>query len=176
MIFRNPLFYFLSASIVGVLLVLYLMELIYFRYLIFFIVFSIFLCGFLVYLLETILSAFFSGGIELGRKSEDENLREKFSAEMEKARHSKRLNRFPEALKSVNVVLTEIPDYPEALYLKAQILWEGFRNYAQTVNYLDKVLQSVDEQEGLHRWATTYYNEVKDSHLLEEQRHDSNYD
>jgi tetratricopeptide (TPR) repeat protein len=176
MIFRNPYFYFLSASFVVVLLILYLMELIPFRYLLLFIVFSTFLCGFLVYLIEATLSSFFSGGIELGRKSEDENLHEKFSADMEKARHSKRRDRFPEALKSVNVVLSEIPDYPEALYLKAQILWEGFGNYAQTLKYLNKVLQLVSEKEGLHRWATTYYNEVKDSHLLEEKKHDSNHD
>ena len=56
----------------------------------------------------------------------------------------------------------------EALYLKAQILWEGFGNYEQTMNYLDKVLQLVDEQEGLYRWASTYYDEVQNSSRLEE--------
>lgn len=176
MIFRNPFFYFLSASFVGILLILYILQLFPFRYLIIFSLLSIFVCGLLVYLLEATLSAFFSGGIELGRNSRDENLHEMFSADMEKARHSKRRNRFQEALKTVNAVLSEIPDYPEALYLKAQILWEGFGNYSQAVNYLDKVLQLVDEQEGLYRWASTYYNEVQNSHLLEEKRHNSNND
>lgn len=122
MIFRNPFFYILSASFVGVLLILYLLKLFHFRYLIIFVVLSISICGLLVYLLEATLSAFFSGGIELGRESEDKNLYEIFSADMEKARHSKRQNRYQEALRNVNVVLAEIPDYPEALYLKAQIL------------------------------------------------------
>ena len=176
MIVRNPFFYLLSASFVGVLLILYLLQLFHIRYLIIFVVFSIFLCGLLVYLLEAALSAFFSGGIELGKNSRDENLHEMFSADMEKARHSKRQNRFQEALKTVNAVLAEIPDYPEALYLKAQILWEGFGNYAQAVNYLNKVLQLVDEQEGLHRWASTYYNEAQKSLLLEDNKHDSNND
>ena len=169
MVFRNPYFYLLSASFVGVLLILYLLELFHFRYLIIFIVLSIFVCGLLVYLIEATLSAFFSGGIELGRNSRDENLHEMFSAEMEKARHSKRQDRFQEALNTVNAVLAEIPDYPEALYLKAQILWEGFGNYEQAVNYLDKVLQLVDEQEGLYRWASTYYSEVQNCHLLEKK-------
>ena len=168
MILRNHFFYILSASFVGLLLILYLMQLFPFRYLVIFVVFSIFLCGLITYILEEILSTFFSGGIELGRESEDENLREIFSADMEKARHSKRQKRFHDALKSVNVVITEIPDYPEALFLKAQILWEGFGNYEQAVNYLDKVLQLVDEQEGLYRWASTYYDEVQNSSLLEE--------
>jgi tetratricopeptide (TPR) repeat protein len=119
---------------------------------------------------------FFCGGIELGRNSRDENLHEMFSADMEKARHSKRENRFQEALKAVNEVLAEIPDYPEALYLKAQILWEGFENYSQSLNYLEKVLQIVDDQEGLHRWASTYYDEVQNSRLLEEKRHNLNND
>jgi tetratricopeptide (TPR) repeat protein len=176
MIFKNPYFYLLSASFVGVLLILYLLQLFPFRYLIIFIVLSIFLCGLLVYLIEAALSAFFSGGIELGRNSGDENFHETLSADMEKARHSKRQNSFQEALKTVNAVLAEIPDYPEALYLKAQILWEGFGNYSQAVNYLDKVLQLVDEQEGLYRWASTYYNEVQNGRLLVEKRHDSDDD
>ena len=119
-------FFIFSGSFVVVLLILYLLQLFSFRYLVILVLSSIFLCGVIVYLLEKTVSAFFSGGIELGRDSEDINIREMFSADLEKARHSKRQNKFPEALKIVNGVLVEIPDYPEALYLKAQILWEGF--------------------------------------------------
>jgi tetratricopeptide (TPR) repeat protein len=99
-----------------------------------------------------------------------------FSANMENARHSKRQSKFQEALKAVNEVLDKIPDYPEALFLKAQILWDGFGNYEQAVNYLDKVLQLVGEDEGLYRWASTYYNEMQNSHHLEENRTNSNDD
>jgi hypothetical protein len=122
MIFRNPYFYLLSASFSGILLILYLLKLFPFRYFILFVVLSIFVCGFLVYLLEATLSAFFSGGIELGKDSEDISIRERLSADLENVRQSKRQDRFPEALKIVNSILEKDPDYPDALYLKIQIL------------------------------------------------------
>ena len=48
------------------------------------------------------------------------------SADLEKARFSKGKGRFKEALRIINEVIDKDPKYPDALFLKARILWDGF--------------------------------------------------
>ena len=64
------------------------------------------------------------------------------------------------ALYLVNQVIDKAPDLPEALFLKAQILWEGFGNQAAE-GYLKKVLRLVKVGEPLHRWALNYHEQVR---------------
>jgi transposase-like protein len=45
--------------------------------------------------------------------------------------------------------------------IKAQILWDGFQNSAAARRYLKKVMKVVsNKDETLHRWASTYYDEL----------------
>src|SRR5210317_1813392 len=53
---------------------------------------------------------------------------ERLAGELDKIRHGKRQKDFDRALYLVNQVIDKAPDLPEALFLKAQILWEGFGN------------------------------------------------
>ena len=78
----------------------------------------------------------------------------------DRIRHSKRQKDFDRALYLVNQVIDKAPDLPEALFLKAQILWEGFGNQAAE-GYLKKVLRLVKVGEPLHRWALNYHEQVR---------------
>jgi tetratricopeptide (TPR) repeat protein len=52
-----------------------------------------------------------------------------------KARYSKRQGRFKEALSIIESALDRDPEFPDALYLKARILWEGFNNHEVTFSF-----------------------------------------
>ena len=53
------------------------------------------------------------------------------------------------------------PDYPEALFLKAQVLWDGFEDYSGTRQCLQRVMEvSPDENAAFHRWAVRMYEEM----------------
>lgn len=83
-----------------------------------------------------------------------------FSADLQKIKYSKRIGHFDEALRLVNELLYQAPDFPEALFLKAHILWEGFGNAEASKGYLKKIQQLVPEDETLHQWASNYYDEM----------------
>ncbi len=83
-----------------------------------------------------------------------------FSADLAKSKLSKQRKHFAEALQLVNNILREEPDFPEARFLKAQILWEGFGNAEAAKGYLIRIRQLVPKGESLHTWASTYLEEM----------------
>ena len=88
------------------------------------------------------------------------DLNEQFSADLSKARLSKGKGEFREALLIVSEILEKHPDFVEALFLKAKILWEGYDNKELALRNLDKVMNLVKEDDPIHRWAQNYYHEV----------------
>ena len=100
------------------------------------------------------------GEVLLGWTSKKISLREQLSADLAKARFSKGNGRFKEAIIIINEVLEKYPKFPEALLLKAQILWEGFENKALALENLDKVIELVKDDDPIHRWALNYYHEI----------------
>ena len=95
----------------------------------------------------------------LGRKTTD--LREQLSGDLNVARHHKLCNRFDEALIKIENVLAKDPDYPEALFLKAQILWEGFEDRREAKSCLLKVIKlEPDKEAPFHPWALDLYREL----------------
>jgi tetratricopeptide (TPR) repeat protein len=116
------------------------------------------LCVLMVYVVEKFNSGF--GRFLSGWSSTRPTIRETFAADLEKARYSKREGRFQEALIIIDDVLDKDPNFPDALFLKAQILWKGFGNAGTTKECLRKVMQLVPKDETLHRWALSFYNEV----------------
>ena len=86
--------------------------------------------------------------------------RERFSADLEKIKYSKRMGQFDEALHLVNELLRQEQNFPEALFLKAQILWEGFGNAESAKGYFERVRKLVPEGEALHRWASGYLDKM----------------
>jgi hypothetical protein len=95
----------------------------------------------------------------LGRKSQ--SLRKQLTADLDQARYHKMQNEFQQALQTVNVVLEQDPDFPDALFLKAQVLWDGFKNSAGAKRYLTKVMKVVsNKDEPIHHWASSYFDEL----------------
>ena len=86
--------------------------------------------------------------------------RERFTGDLEKIKYSKRMGQFDEALHLVNELLHQDKHFPEALFLKAQILWEGFGNAESAKAYLEQVRELIPEDEALHRWASGYFGEM----------------
>ncbi len=96
-------------------------------------------------------------------------LHERLAGELVKARLMKASKRFDEALEVVDKTLDRLPDYPEALLLKAQILWEGYDDYPAAKACLQHVLQMKkmrdEKDETIRRWCANLLKE-----MLEEKR------
>ena len=116
------------------------------------------LCIFFTFLVEIIgggLGNLLSGSISR-RISRDE----RFAGEINKIKFNKREGRFDPALQMANAVLHEAPDYPEAMLLKAQILWEGYGKADTAKGYLNRIRELTPEDDKFHRWATSYLKTV----------------
>ena len=80
--------------------------------------------------------------------------------ELGKAHEKKEHREYAEALVILDRVLAKSPSFPEALFLKAQILWEKHRDSKGAEAYLRKVLQIVPKEDALHRLAASYWDEI----------------
>jgi len=107
------------------------------------------------------------GGILTGWTTQKIPPREQLSADLAKARHAKGNGHFQEALSIINQVLEKDPDFPDALYLKAHIMWEGFNNSKGALKCLIRIMELVRDDEPIYRWASSYYHEVKKGHIIE---------
>ena len=116
------------------------------------------LCALMVYVVEKFGSGL--GRFLSGWSSRRLTTRETLAADLDKARYSKREGLFQEALTIIDGVLDKDPNFPDALFLKAQILWKGFGNAGVAKECLKKVMQLVPKDETLHRWTSSYYDEV----------------
>ena len=83
-------------------------------------------------------------------------LKQRLAGELDKIRYSKRQKDFNKALSQVNDLLAKESEFPEAMFLKAQILCEGFGNVAAAESLFEKVMQLVDGKEPLHQWVLSY--------------------
>ena len=83
-----------------------------------------------------------------------------FSADIERVRHCKRKGEYDDALHILEGVIERGGGSPEALFLKAQILWEGFANARDAKHCLTEVMKAVPNGETLHSWASNYYAEI----------------
>jgi hypothetical protein len=89
------------------------------------------------------------------------NLRAQLVADLDGARHHKRHKRFVDALSAVNKILAQDPDFPDALFLKAQILFEGFEDVEGAKKCLTKVMEVVkNKRETIYRWASSFHDEL----------------
>ena len=80
--------------------------------------------------------------------------------EVGKAHDKKDHRDYAEALAIIDRVLAKSPSFPEALFLKAQILWEKYRDSRAAEVYLRKVLQTAPRGEALYRLAAGYQDEI----------------
>ncbi len=83
------------------------------------------------------------------------------AGELIKARLMKASRRFDEALEVVNSTLRRLPNQPEALFLKAQILCEGYCKYIEATRCLKKVIRMEElPDETIRTWSRTLLEEI----------------
>lgn len=79
---------------------------------------------------------------------------------IDQARFLKSKGKYNEAIKKIDEFLDQVPGYSEALFLKAQILWEG-KKKAGAKQCLYKILKTAENGDQWHRWATTMLRQIK---------------
>ena len=90
--------------------------------------------------------------------------RDQLAADLNVVRYHRLCNRFDHALLALEAVLAKAPDSPEALFLKAQILWEGFGDREGAKNSLIRILKvAPDEKSVFRRWALKFYRELSEA-------------
>jgi tetratricopeptide (TPR) repeat protein len=89
----------------------------------------------------------------LGR--EDISQQDWLYGEMNKIRSLKKQRNFDKAFALVNALLAEAPNFPEALYLKAHLLWEGFKNPWAAEKCFRRVIELTKDDQPVHRWASS---------------------
>ena len=89
------------------------------------------------------------------------SLREQLEADLSKVKHLKMRNDYATALEVVDTILGHDPNHPEALFIKAQILWEGFEYYAGAKVCLKKIIDMESiKDDPISRWASSLFNEI----------------
>ncbi|UCG14274.1 MAG: hypothetical protein JSU72_07385 [Deltaproteobacteria bacterium] len=86
---------------------------------------------------------------------EDMSRQDRLTGEVDRIRCFKAQRNFDKALTLVNNVLDQDPDFAEALYLKAQVMWEGFKNPWAAETYFRRVIEITEDKEPVHRWASS---------------------
>lgn len=129
---------------------------------------SIPLCVLYAYVVEKLVSGL--SGLLSGWSSSKISLRDQFSANLGKARQNKREGHPEEALDIINGLLNKEKDFPDALFLKAQILWEGFGRSVESKELFRRVMHLVAKEDSLHRWSSHYCHEIsmKDKAIADE--------
>jgi tetratricopeptide (TPR) repeat protein len=100
-----------------------------------------------------------AGGLFSGREPQW-TLREQLGADLSQARHMSQNERFDDALAKLNDILKKVPEFPEALLLKARILWDGRENLAAAKKCLRQVIAATPESGSLNREATEFFREL----------------
>ena len=96
----------------------------------------------------------------LGRRTF--GLREQLAGDLNVVRHHKLFFHYDEAMVKIEDILARDPDFSEALFLKAQILWEGFKDRDAAKSCLLKIIKvEPDKEAPFHRWALDFYRELK---------------
>jgi len=93
-----------------------------------------------------------SGRLFLGRKS-NRSVRERLSGDLSRARVQKMNGNYNEALEIIENILVQNPNFNDALFIKAQILLDGFKDKKGANECISRILETESECSSLHRWA-----------------------
>ena len=123
------------------------------------------LMGFMALVLCTAIKKIISLmiGSEFGGRTASRTLREELKNNINQAHYLKRNRDFQNALKTINLVVMIDPNYPEALLLKAQILWEGFENHRAAGPVIGQVLMSTRREDAIHQQALWLATDIEDA-------------
>lgn len=97
----------------------------------------------------------------IGRRS-DHTFCERAEGDLNRVRFFLMKKEFARALDIVNEILGKEGGLPDALYLKARIMWEGFQDADAAEKCLIKIIELVpDENQAIHRWALNFCNKLR---------------
>jgi len=115
---------------------------------------------------EIVSGRFWDGSVNIhyGTGRVDRTFRDRFIGTLSQARFHKMSQRHDLALGCVDEVLAAAPNYTEALFLKAQILWEGYHDAANAKNCLIHLIKvEPDKEAPFRRWSVSLYKEIASS-------------
>jgi tetratricopeptide (TPR) repeat protein len=116
------------------------------------------LSALIMYLLDAAGGA--TSNLISGRREAVWTNREQLEGVLSQARFNKDKGDYTIAFKYINQVLQKDPDYPEALMLKAQILWEGFSRADAALQFLEKLLTLKDGDKMLFNQARLLHSDL----------------
>lgn len=96
-----------------------------------------------MYVMDAVSGA--ASGLLSGRREAVWTTREQVQGFLSQARFNKENNDFETAHVYVNKVLEKDPEFADALFLKAQLLWEGFGRPDKALQFLEKILSLENE-------------------------------
>jgi tetratricopeptide (TPR) repeat protein len=111
-----------------------------------------------IFLMDAVSCA--AGDLLTGRREAVWTIREQVQGLLSQARFNKENKDYPAALSFVNKVLEKDPDFADALFLKAQILWEGFGHSRAAIQFLEKVLSLDSENKMVQNHALLLHNDL----------------
>lgn len=88
---------------------------------------------------------------------------ERFAADFSRARYQKMNKNYNEALRIIDQVLEEQPDYNEALFLKARIMAEGFNDRYEARKLLIQGMKSEPQGTDVCGWSRQLYKDLETS-------------
>jgi len=100
-----------------------------------------------------------AGGLYGGREP-IWSIQERYSADLSSARVQKMNKQYDKSLLIIDKVLIKQPDFNEALFLKAQILAEGFDDIYDAKKCLTRILQTEPKHSQLFQWSDSLYKEL----------------
>lgn len=118
---------------------------------------GILLSVFVMYVMNAVGSA--AGNILFGRRTAVWTTREKVQGFLSQARFNRNNGDYKAAFEFVNKVLEKDPDYPEALFFKAQILWERFGKAESALQFLEKIIALESEDEAFRNQVENTYRQ-----------------
>jgi hypothetical protein len=93
----------------------------------------------------------------------DWSVREQFAVDLKKAMRLRVEKEFDQANAILNSLLRRDPEWPEALFLKAQVMWEGFGNVGSAKSYLEKIMKMKQvENVAIMDMANSLYQEFSE--------------
>ena len=102
-----------------------------------------------------------TSGMLYGQGKSTIKLQERLEGDLQQARFHKMNQRYEKALWFVNGALEKDPDFQDALFLKAQILWEGFQDSRAAKECIGQIMQLLPTtDEPLYRWSTYLLSEI----------------
>lgn len=101
-----------------------------------------------------------AGRLYTGKKA-NWSLREKLEGDLSAVRVQKMKGNHEKALTLLESILAKDPSYPDALFVKAQILFEAFQEKHEALACLRSVMALSQNGEPINRWARALKQEIE---------------